>query len=181
MTTVWQNIPSILNSVIHTNKIIIMSKWHLVLSLAIKKKNRWTRGFALEIPVHGQTWALVTLWYPRSGLGWWRPWTGDTDCKTKPFPSKLTIFRYSTPPKKHQTTTSIPQPSQCDWVWLFASLTSRYAQQTNKQKKTLCISIMLKFWPQSTKWITLFTFSPIIRRLIGLRAERSARLPPGCC
>lgn len=59
--------------------------------------------------------------------------------RQKPSPAKLTIFTCPTPPKKHQTTPQIPQPSQRD------------AQQT---ENTLSVSIKLQPGPQSTKWET---------------------------
>lgn len=48
----------------HIHEHINVLKWHLILSLAKKKKKRKVNlMMLLEIPVHGQTWALVTLLY----------------------------------------------------------------------------------------------------------------------
>lgn len=89
--------------------------------------------------------------------------------------------------QKHQTTPRIPQPSldifnNTTWRRVLASLASRYAQQT---KNTLCISIMLKSWPQSTgkqnDFSSFFFFKPLQAWLVR---EQTAVLQvklPACC
>lgn len=155
MTTVWQNIPSILNSVIH-QKIIIMSKWHLVYHWLLKNNKRWTRGLCYKFQFmakHERWWACGIL-----GVG-----LADEGLELVTLTGRQKLFhrnsQYSDTQhhRKHQTTARIPPPSQRDWVRLHHWPVDTHNTPKKNQNKTLCNIIKLKSWPQSTKWKRLFT------------------------
>lgn len=167
MTTVWQNIPSIFNSLIHENHHYVKMAPYFIIGYKIKK-DKWTRGLRYKF----QFMAKHEYWWPCRILG-----VGLADEGFERVTLRLTgrqnlshqNSQYSDTQRhqKHQTMPRIPQPSidifnNTTWRRVLASLASRYAQQT---KNTLCISIMLKSWPQSTgkqnDFSSFFFFKPL--------------------
>lgn len=136
-----------------------MSKWHIILSLAIYQKRQvnWGLRYKFQFMVkHEYWWPCLILGVGLADEGFW---TSDTwpDRKTKPFPLNS---QYSDIQRHQKKTRHHPNPhltvfTSTTWRSAFASLASRHAQQTTTTtKNTLCIAVMLKSWPQSTgrKW-----------------------------